>query len=78
MKKDIPNLELYPYGKQRVEQAKGVTKMLCKIFPFHLLSPLLYELKVLLVRLKGLGKSHTYKKNAETYWLILEQDRVDK
>jgi predicted SAM-dependent methyltransferase len=53
--RDIPSLELFPHGKQRVEEARGVKRVLLRILPHHALSLLKHELHMTRVRLGARG-----------------------
>jgi predicted SAM-dependent methyltransferase len=61
MKRHITNIDIFPYGKQKVERARGVKKLLLGILPYHTLFPLKCELRMALVRLRSLGKWYAYK-----------------
>jgi len=61
MKKNIPNLDILPYGKQKVERARGFKKLLIGVLPYHTLSPLKYELRMAFVRLQSFGQACAYK-----------------
>jgi hypothetical protein len=40
LKKAIPDLDIFPFGKHRVEQASGLKKFLFALLPYHTLAPL--------------------------------------
>jgi len=60
-KKDIPDLDIFPFAEQKIEQTRGLRRLLFRILPYHTLGPLKYELRMALVRLQALPKAHTYK-----------------
>jgi predicted SAM-dependent methyltransferase len=61
LKRAIPDLDIFPFGKHRVEQATGVKKFLLAVLPYHTLAPLKYELRMAFVRLRAITKPYSYK-----------------
>lgn len=55
----MKHLSIYPDGGRRVESARGIRKLVLRFLPFHILSPLNYELRMAYVRFKQRNKTIT-------------------